>query len=103
MVWTSTVLLLASLALAGCGRDEPDPAAVTRTCNDARNACVQACSSGGNYVPEPCKAACEKGQQTCTAAADARCDAFRSGCNDGCDNDRCQAACDAGYEGCPDA
>jgi len=96
--WTTVAALL--LALGCGGSDESELAAVTRACNDARNACVQTCSSGGNYVPEPCKAACEKGRELCSSANEAPCESFRNGCNDGCGNDRCSGACDAGYDAC---
>jgi len=96
---TWTVLAALTMAI-GCGASERDVAALARACSDARNACVQTCASGGNYVPEPCKAACEKGRELCSNASEAPCESFRNGCNDGCGNDRCSGACDAGYGAC---
>lgn len=99
---STAVAVLTLFVLAGCGSDERSAAQIARTCGDAGNACIKTCSSGGNYVPEPCKAACEKGRDLCTVATEAPCEAFRNGCNDGCGNQSCSGACDAGHHACTD-
>jgi hypothetical protein len=93
------VSIVASFLWA-CGSSGPDRTVVERFCGEGRLACIESCSGGGSYVPEPCRIACEAGRDACIGARDGHCQSFRAACARGCQTPRCTDACDAGATKC---
>jgi hypothetical protein len=95
-----SLLPIAVFLVWACGSSGPDRTVLERFCGEGRLACIESCSGGGSYVPEPCRIACEAGRDACVGARNEHCQAFRAACAGGCQTPRCTDACDAGATKC---